>query len=96
MASLNDKKFLMGPKGVLHMDPAHEECNIDEIPRHRRRRYATEADAQAAGMRRRCEHCWPKVVANPEAQTTESEEVLVAPTPESAQPADVLRDGGFT
>lgn len=81
MSSADGKRFLMGPKGVLHMDPAHEECNIDEIPRHRRRRYATEADAQAAGMRRRCEHCWPKVLQNPD----ESVGVLPAPSAPSGE-----------
>ena len=71
----SSKHFLMGPKGILHMDPAHEECNIDEIPRHRRQRFLTEDEAKMAGMRRRCEHCWPRSfmrqprIARPTART---------------------------
>lgn len=72
------KKFLMGPHGVLHRDPAHEDCNIDAIPRHRRQRFLTEDEAKVAGMRRRCIHCWPTVIEAP----TDSDVPLPAPAEE--------------
>lgn len=84
----SSKHFLMGPKGILHMDPAHEECNIDEIPRHRRQRFLTEDEAKAAGMRRRCEHCWPRVIHVP---ATES----VAPQPAPEEPKVLVEQPPF-
>jgi hypothetical protein len=63
------KRFLLTPNGLLHQDPAHEDCNIDQVPRHRRQRFRTEEEARLAGMRRRCLHCWPATVANPDPET---------------------------
>lgn len=73
------KHFLLTPNGILHKDPAHEDCNIDAVPRHRRQRFLTEEEARLAGMRRRCLHCWPKTVANPD---TESADAQPAPQEE--------------
>lgn len=55
--------------GTLHLDPATEACNIDDVPRHRRRRFASLQEAQASGLvRRRCQHCAIQVLPNPDGE----------------------------
>lgn len=61
------KYLLVSTTGVLHMDPAREECNIDQVSRRDRHRFADEASAKAdPAFKRLCRHCWPAYVANPE------------------------------
>lgn len=81
--------LLVTSSGVLHMDPAHEECNLDAVPRSQRRRFEVPEAARAQKpYRRDCQHCFPKTVANPEPATATSAAPSAPPSPPEPAPPE--------
>jgi hypothetical protein len=67
MAGGEGQFLLVTSTGTLHMDPAHEECNIDAVKRNLRRRFVDIGVAKAhAAYRHDCRHCFPVTIPNPE------------------------------
>lgn len=67
MAPSTKDFLLISSTGVLHAVPTQEQCNADQVPRHRRLRFATQAEAKAhPRYRRTCRYCRVRIMENPD------------------------------